>query len=78
MNQLQAQLRDVAKGCGDTGGLSQFGLTEGQASGVVNSTVNLQAGAIVINADGATAADKRTGSGACGAGGACRVGRGRA
>lgn len=58
VNALQAQLADVARDVGDTGGLSQFGLTQGQASGVVNSTVNLSNGAIVINVDGATEADK--------------------
>jgi hypothetical protein len=48
-NSLQSQLNAAASSIGDTAGVSQYGLTAAQATGLINTTVKIEKGAIVVH-----------------------------
>lgn len=59
VNSLQKQLGVSAYGIGDTASTSQFGVTQAQAKGVINTTVKVERGGVVINfGSGVKASDR--------------------
>jgi hypothetical protein len=56
VNTLESQLQAASANVGDTAAVSAYGMTAGQAQGVVNSTVNFAAGSVVVKVGAGTSA----------------------
>lgn len=49
VNSLESQLNNVASSIGDIGAMSEFGMTAGQAEALIDASITIAPGAVVVN-----------------------------